>query len=262
MHGRTNDSTARALSRQEGELMYPGEEAPLELRAGGQPITDDEALGVARRWTRESNERLSRDEPLPTELPLPSEPGTTPLASFRIPRRDITLARARSEMESRSLTEVIREALNAYIQSEPGAGVQYTYRGPRGEQPEHETPEGMLPGEDAPLPLRLGGQPVRDDEALGVARRWVRESNERLGRTEEPPTELPLPSESGITPLASFRVPRRTIMFARAKAEMESRSLTEVVREMLAAYNRSEPGAKVSYTYRGARTPGAEKRKK
>lgn len=257
------DGTARALVDQAGELMYPGEDAPLVLRAGGQPITDDEALGVARRWVREANERLGHSEPLPSQLPLPSTPGVTPLASFRISRREVMLSRAKAEMEGRSLTEVVREILAAYNRSEPGATVQYTYRGTPGPVPEPaEAPAGMLPGEAAPLPLRLGGQPVRDDEALGVARRWVREANERLGRSDEIPAELPLPSEAGATPLATFRIPKRDVMISRAKAEMEARSVTEVVREGLAAYARSEPGAKVQYTYRGPRAAGSDRSKK
>lgn len=103
------------------------------------------------------------------------------------------------------------------------------------------------PGEDAPLPMRAGGQPITDAEALGVWRRWIREQNEASGRQEDLPTELPLPNERGKTPLISFRVPRRAVLFARARAEMEGVSLTDVVRDFIEAYGRAEPGSVVQF---------------
>jgi len=106
-------------------MKYPGEDAPLPFRHGGQPISDDEAVGVARRYVREQNEVSGKDEPLPTELPLPQEPGRTPIESFRLPRRRKWRARARADMEGRSLTDVINEALEAYANASPGSTVQY-----------------------------------------------------------------------------------------------------------------------------------------
>lgn len=112
-------------SEREQDMIFPGEDAPLPMRIGGQPITDAEALGVARRYVREQNETSGKNEPVPDELPLPSEPGRTPIESFRLPRRRKWRARARAEMEGKSLTEVINEALEAYGNSSPGSVVQY-----------------------------------------------------------------------------------------------------------------------------------------
>jgi len=101
----------------------------------------------------------------------------------------------------------------------------------------------LLPGEDGPLPLEVGGPPVTDDEVLGVWRRWVRESNERLKRDEPLPTELPLPNPGGKTPLWSFRVPLLTILRARARADRERISLADVVNDFLEQYGRAEVGS-------------------
>lgn len=105
----------------------------------------------------------------------------------------------------------------------------------------------LLPGEDGPLEMRYGGEPVTPEEALGVARRWARVAATQ-GRQR---TNLALPEE--VPPLdatlipAAYRLPPRLLMLVRAKAEMESTTVTAVVTEALTAYAASSPGSKVYY---------------
>lgn len=98
----------------------PGEDARLAPRPGGQPITPEEALGSWRRRVREDNAAFGRNEPIPTELPLPNEPGTKPMVSLRMPRRLQVMVWGKAEMEDRTLTEIVNEALSAYVASPPG----------------------------------------------------------------------------------------------------------------------------------------------
>lgn len=107
--------------------------------------------------------------------------------------------------------------------------------------------EHLLPGEDRPLAMRPGGQPITPDEALGVARRMARENQARGRKLThlDLPDELPSP-EARLIP-AAYRLPPRTLMFVRAKAEMEGRTVTEVITEALEAYAVSSPGAKPVY---------------
>lgn len=108
----------------EAPTMLPGEDGPLEMRHGGSPITPDEALGVARRWAkvaRGQGRKLRLD--VPVELPgtdVPLQP-----AAYRFPPRLLMFVRAKAEMEGRTVTDVITEALEGYASSAPGARVQY-----------------------------------------------------------------------------------------------------------------------------------------
>ena len=104
----------------------PGEDAPLLPRRGGPPPTADEALGTARRMARERAQRLNTEPELPEALPFPSETGTTPLMSIRVPRRRQWFAHAKADMEGRTLTDVVNEALDAYGQTPPGSVLTYT----------------------------------------------------------------------------------------------------------------------------------------
>ena len=104
-------------------------------------------------------------------------------------------------------------------------------------------PDDLLPGEAAPLPMEVGAPPVTDEYVLGVWRRWVRQQNERLGRDDEMPTELPLPNPGGKTPMWSFRIPLLRVLRARARADREGRSLADVVSDFLDEYGRSEIGS-------------------
>lgn len=104
-----------------------------------------------------------------------------------------------------------------------------------------------LPGEDAPLPRRRGGKPPTPEEALGTARRMAREHAQRRGVEPELPEALPFNEQAGTTPLLSVRVPKRVLWFAHAKADMEGRTVSDVVREALTAYGQTPPGSDVSY---------------
>lgn len=107
------------------DRVLPGEAGPLPMRFGGEPITLDEALGVARRRARaaRTRRRARIDEGLPEELPAP---GVRPVQSgYRLPPRMMLLVRAKAEMESTTVTSVITEALTAYVDAPPRAAVQY-----------------------------------------------------------------------------------------------------------------------------------------
>ena len=113
-----------------------------------------------------------------------------------------------------------------------------------------------LPGEDAPLPMRFGGAPVTDQEALGVARRLARAQTaqgRKLSNLAEP-TVLP-PADARLVQSA-HRMPPRLLMRARAKAEMEGVTLTSVITAALEAYASSPPGAKPAFVLPGGITWG------
>ncbi|MBB5474608.1 hypothetical protein HF998_00460 [Cellulomonas hominis] len=106
-----------------------------------------------------------------------------------------------------------------------------------------ETSPEMLPGEAGPLPMEVGGPPVTEAEVLGVWRRWVREDNERRGRNDPLPTELPRPNEKGKTPMFSFRAPMLRMLRARARADREQVSLSVVINDFLERYGQGELGS-------------------
>ena len=105
----------------------------------------------------------------------------------------------------------------------------------------------MLPGEQAPLPPRVGGAPPTEQEALGTARRMAREQAARQGKQLELPETMPFKETSGTTPLLSVRVGKRTLWFGHAKADMEKRSISDVVREALDAYGQTPPGSRMVF---------------
>ncbi|MBK5248656.1 MAG: hypothetical protein JJE50_04345 [Actinomycetales bacterium] len=115
-----------------------------------------------------------------------------------------------------------------------------------------ETPAlAPLPGEDGPLPMRYGGEPVTNLEALGVARRlarlFVTSQAEGSGRTIAAMAEVEeWPTETTMTQVA-WRVPRGLILRVRARAEMEGLTVSQVVRDALEAYAAGSPGSKVTY---------------
>lgn len=119
-----------------------------------------------------------------------------------------------------------------------------------------------LPGELAPLEPRPFGEPIKPEEALGVARRHhVRtQAQRRAARNRglgdgpqapaapvpDPPTELPHPEARLVS--AAFRLSPRLLMLARGQAELEGgRTLTDVITEALEAYTRGTPGARFVY---------------
>lgn len=110
-----------------------------------------------------------------------------------------------------------------------------------------------LPGEDAPLPRRTGGNPPTELEALGTARRMAREQAQRRGVDPELPDALPFRETSGTTPLLSVRVPKRDLWFAHAKGDMEDRTVSDVVREAVNEYGKTPPGSRLVFV-----PPGSE----
>ncbi|NCT91988.1 hypothetical protein GXB85_13655 [Cellulomonas sp. APG4] len=106
------------------------------------------------------------------------------------------------------------------------------------------TTSSQLPGEDGPLPMRRGGAPITDDEALGVARRLARVqvAHGRRLTSLSAPTELPAP-DTRIQ--SAHRLPARLLMRVRAKAEMEGRTVTSVIEDALREYADSVPGSRL-----------------
>lgn len=104
-----------------------------------------------------------------------------------------------------------------------------------------------LPGEDAPLPRRIGGNPPTELEALGTARRMAREQAARRGVAPELPESLPFRETSGTTPILSIRAPKRDLWFGHAKADMEDRTVSDFVREALHEYGQTPPGSKLVF---------------
>lgn len=95
----------------------PGEASPLDWHPGRRPITDDEALGTARRRTAILNEQKGLyGAELPDELP-PEKTRRTIV--FRLPEATLMRAHARAEMETVPLTSIIAEALTAYAEGRP-----------------------------------------------------------------------------------------------------------------------------------------------
>lgn len=108
----------------------------------------------------------------------------------------------------------------------------------------------VLPGEIGPLPMRYGGEPITDAEALGVARRLgrMRAAQGRNMSAMAAPEELP-PMDANLVQSA-HRLSPRLLMRVRAKAEMEGFNVTDIIREALEAYAGSAPGARVQYVAR------------
>lgn len=99
--------------------VLPGELAPLEYIDGRGPITEQEALGVARRFARKeiANGRRNTKITVPDALPNEGENKTSHI--FRLPPRDVAFAKARAEMEGLSLTAIVEAAIHAYAHGAP-----------------------------------------------------------------------------------------------------------------------------------------------
>lgn len=100
----------------------------------------------------------------------------------------------------------------------------------------------LLPGEQYPLPMRVGGAPITADEALGVLRRKHRVAARNPKCTVTIPDQLP---DDGETAAFNFRLPARLMAHVNARAEMERESLTSVVKRLLTAYAEGSPGTPV-----------------
>ena len=99
--------------------------------------------------------------------------------------------------------------------------------------------------------MRYGGEPVSEAEALGVARRLARTFAAAVpagsGRRIKAMADVESwPPASRMTQVA-WRMPQGLIFRVRARAEMEGRTVTDVVREALEAYASSSPGSRATY---------------
>lgn len=108
-----------ATSSPMGDNVLPGETGPLPMRPRGVPVTDEEALGVARRLARRLAEtaRSGSGAPVPDALPA-DEPLVH--ATYKVSPRTLTFVRARAEMESTTVSAVVSAALRAYAEGNPG----------------------------------------------------------------------------------------------------------------------------------------------
>ncbi|WP_156253716.1 hypothetical protein [Pseudactinotalea terrae] len=109
------------------KVTLPGESEQLPMRYGGEPITPEEALGVARRIARAQVAQGRKNAQIPDHLP-----GTDELLvpwACRLPPRLLAFVRAKADMEGVTVTDVVSQALTAYAASAPGATV--TYKAPR-----------------------------------------------------------------------------------------------------------------------------------
>lgn len=93
-----------------------------------------------------------------------------------------------------------------------------------------------LPGEFEPLTWQPGRGPVTAEEALGVER-----GKQRAGGKTEQELLQELPSDEEKKETASFRLPARVMLFAKARAQVERTSLTAVVQAALTGYARGIP---------------------
>lgn len=100
--------------------VLPGEDAPLPRRFGGRPVSDEEALGVARRLARltaASGRAKGKLAEPPVEMPPMSD---LTLSAYRLPTPTIYRVKARAEAEGRRVTDVVRELLEGYASAPPG----------------------------------------------------------------------------------------------------------------------------------------------
>ena len=104
----------------------------------------------------------------------------------------------------------------------------------------------VLPGEDDILPMRWGGDPITAEEALGVSRRHARVLAQR-GRRHINAVVDELPDSDSPLVAIGLRLPPRLMAFTRAKAEMEGRTVTQIIEWALEKYIASPPGSTVRY---------------
>jgi hypothetical protein len=100
--------------------VLPGEDGPVLMRWGRGPITEAEALGVARRVARKviADGRTNTKAVVPDELPASGENQVPSI--FRLPPRTMAFVKARAEAEGVTVTDVVRAALDAYATGRPG----------------------------------------------------------------------------------------------------------------------------------------------
>lgn len=189
--------------------LLPGEAGPLPMRHGGAPITDAEALGVARRLARTARRPVtSLDATELTELPPVAAPAIQ--AAFRLSPRLLMFVRAKAEMENTTVTRIIEDALEGYAGSSPGA-VQ-RWEAPAGgvgvrRVREPRAPRGLVSAREA---ADLFGVPLHRVQA------WARRSRE-LGRELQAPREAWVNARTPLYDLRALRSWARTSERAAAR---------------------------------------------
>ncbi len=98
----------------------PGEDSPVPMTWARGPITDAEALGVARRTVRADRERARAGQRREVPEVLPARGADRTSSVFRLDTHDAWVARARAEAEGVPLAAVVAAALAAYADGRPG----------------------------------------------------------------------------------------------------------------------------------------------
>lgn len=97
----------------------PGEDYPIPMEPG-RALTDDEVLGVARRWAKR-RDKSGRRALTPKTLP---DPDHVTMVSYRLPELVVWRARARAEAEGRSVNDVVRELLETWGSAPMGSQIR------------------------------------------------------------------------------------------------------------------------------------------
>ena len=97
----------------------PGETAPLAPVPGRGPITPEEALGVSRRHARKEIANGRKNTKMTVPDALPDEHALRTSSLFRLPPRMMAFVKARAELEGRTVTSIVEEALTAYAYGAP-----------------------------------------------------------------------------------------------------------------------------------------------
>ena len=99
----------------------PGEDGPLVWERDRGPVTEDEALRVARRRRRAELARAPKTDRPREGVPevLPDTNAEKRSFTFRLPERHVLFAQARAELEGVPLTAVVDAALREYAEGRP-----------------------------------------------------------------------------------------------------------------------------------------------
>ncbi|TRW46426.1 hypothetical protein [Georgenia yuyongxinii] len=112
----------------------------------------------------------------------------------------------------------------------------------------------LLPGQDAALQRGRGETGVTERQVLRVARRLDREAREHGRPRIHLEVSDGLPGRDVNLVMASWRVPPRDLLFARARAEVEGSSLSAILRAFLAEFATTPPGSTVRLELPGRRS--------
>jgi hypothetical protein len=104
----------------EDDGLLPGEASPVPMSWARGRITEDEALGVARRLARAELKRGRPNTRLTVPDALPESDAPRVSAIFRLDPRTMSFVKARAEAEGVTVTDVVRAALDQYAHGRPG----------------------------------------------------------------------------------------------------------------------------------------------